>query len=255
MNQRLKPLGMHGGHFNVKDGDKFKAALKLLRESLFDGGATLFEADNLITWNRNLSFLRDDFFIDIIKRPGASVLEKSIVWRSYILLYFAEIAAGADGDFVELGCHEGTTADLITRRLDLGSLGKKLVLYDLFEWKPGDGHTHLPELDDPDMHKKVVARFSDRPFVHVIKGRVPDSLAEGFPEKIAFAHIDMNHPTPEAGALEAVLPRLSKGGAVVFDDYGWWHYSSQKIALDPIAAAHGLKILELPTGQGLLLSP
>jgi predicted O-methyltransferase YrrM len=105
------------------------------------------------------------------------------------------------------------------------------------------------------MHAKVVERFADRPFVKVIKGSVPESFTGGFPDRIAFAHIDMNHPAPEAGALSAVLPRLSKGGIVVFDDYGWWGYGDQKIALDPIAAAHGLKILELPTGQAILIKP
>ena len=63
----------------------------------------------------------------------------------------------------------------------------------------------------------------------------------------------MNHLAPETGALKEVLPRLQKGGVVVFDDYGWWGYSAQKIDLDPIAAAHELEILKLQTGQGILL--
>ena len=79
------------------------------------------------------------------------------------------------------------------------------------------------------------------------------SPREGFPDSIAFCHIDMNHPAPEAGALREVLPRLSKGGAIIFDDYGWWWYSAQKRALDPIARSLGQEILELPTGQGLLI--
>ena len=63
-----------------------------------------------------------------------------------------------------------------------------------------------------------------------------------------------NDPAPESGALIKVLPRLSKGGIIVLDDYGWWGYSSQKRVLDPIASDYGLSILELPTGQGLILN-
>ena len=63
----------------------------------------------------------------------------------------------------------------------------------------------------------------------------------------------MNYPAPESAALQVVLPRLSQGGFIVFDDYGWWGYSAQKRVLDPIAATHGFSILELPTGQGLLM--
>ena len=63
----------------------------------------------------------------------------------------------------------------------------------------------------------------------------------------------MNQPAPEAGALQAVLPKLNKGGIITFDDYGWWGYSSQKAALDPMIQSFGQEILELPTGQALLI--
>ncbi|MED5529215.1 MAG: class I SAM-dependent methyltransferase, partial [Pseudomonadota bacterium] len=67
--------------------------------------------------------------------------------------------------------------------------------------------------------------------------------------------IDMNHPIAESKALEIILPKLSNGGVIIFDDYGWFTYSAQKSALDPIASTHDLEILELPTGQGLLIKP
>ena len=70
---------------------------------------------------------------------------------------------------------------------------------------------------------------------------------------MAFAHIDMNHPDPEVASLEKVLPRLSKGGVIIFDDYGWWGYSAQKKALDEVATRNEQNILEIPTGQGILI--
>jgi hypothetical protein len=123
----------------------------------------------------------------------------------------------------------------------------------LFEWNKGDEHTRMQGHNNETMYRDVKARFADYPYVKIIKGSVPQSFSEGFPEQIAFAHIDMNHPAAEAGALERVLPKLSSGGVIVFDDYGWWAYSAQKIALDPIAKSNGCKILELPTGQALLM--
>ena len=103
------------------------------------------------------------------------------------------------------------------------------------------------------MHEEVLERLADQPWVSVIKGSVPESFSQGFPERIALAHIYMNHPAHEAVALNKILPCLSPGGCIVFDNYGWWFYSSQKKVLDPIADQHNLSILELPTGQGLLL--
>ena len=251
--EMLQPLSFTGEQFNIADVEKFKLAMALLRESLFDKGATMFAADNLITWNRNLSFFRDDFFLDILKSNDSTSVEKSTLWRLYILLYFAEIASNAEGDFVELGCHTGHTAEKILKKIDFLKLNKKYYLYDLFEWNEGDGHTRMPGHKNETMYQDVKARFADCPFVKIIKGSVPQSLSEGFPKKIAFAHLDMNHPAPEAGALERVLPKLSRGGAVIFDDYGWWGYSAQKIALDPIIKSNGFKVLELPTGQALLM--
>jgi len=254
--QNIEPKNFSGTMFNVTDPNKFQQGITLLRDSLSDGAkASLFASDNIITWNKNLSFLRDDFFAQILNDDQTTPIEKGVIWRTYILVYFAEIASRIEGDFAEFGCHTGSTAANILKKIDFAALGKKYYLYDLFEWKEGDEHTHMPGHDQADMYGKVVSRFEPYPFVKVFKGSVPDSFSQGFPEgKIAFAHIDMNHPVPEAAALERVLPRLAKGGIIIFDDYGWWIYSGQKMALDPIIAAHGFKVLELPTGQALLMN-
>ncbi len=162
-----------------------------------------------------------------------------------MLLYFAKFADQTKGDFIELGFHTGYTAHQIVKKLDLAALGKKYYLYDLFEWKEGDQHTLLDGHKNPNMYEDVLYLFSDYPFVEIIKGSIPESFSQAFPDHISFCHIDMNHPAPETGALKEVLPRLQRGGVVVFDDYGWWGYSAQKIGLDPIAVAHGLDILDL----------
>jgi len=248
---QIEPKQLFGQSFNITDAPKFNLALQLLREST--SGVPMFASDNLITWNRNLSFLREDYFSAMLTSGDADAVEKSCVWRLYILLNLAKSCLGLEGDYVELGCHKGTSAKRLTEYMDLESVDKQYWLYDLFQWNPGDEHTHMPGHDNPRMYEDVVQRFEDKPWVKIIRGSVPESFEQGFPDSIAFAHIDMNHPDPESSALREVLPRLSDGGIVVFDDYGWWGYSAQKRALDPIASEHGLSILELPTGQGLLL--
>lgn len=250
----LKPESMQAGHFNVVDSEKFYRGIELIRESLFDNGATLFSSDNLITWNKNYSFLRDKFFIDILHNPQYTLMDKSIIWRTYILLYFAERALRVPGDFMELGCYLGYTAQQVINRLSFANLNRLYYLYDLFTWKEGDEHTKHVAHDDPKMFEGVEARFSSYDFVRLIRGAVPESFDQGFPDQIAFAHIDMNHPVPEAGALRAILPRLSPGGIIILDDYGWWGYSTQKEILDTILEEHGVMVLELPTGQGLVMN-
>lgn len=254
--KKLDARGLSGAHFGIKDPEKFNRAITLLKESLVEGASTtLFSADNLITWNRNLSFLRKDFYLELINSETASAVEKTIIWRTYILLYFCNLAINTEGDFMELGCYKGSTASQVIKTIDFKKENRHYYLYDLFSWKEGDEHSHFTGHDDPRMYENVSEKFSMFPFVKVIKGSVPNSFIKGVPEKVAFAHIDMNHPAPESEALEIILPKLSNGGVIVFDDYGWWGYSAQKIALDPIATKHGLEILELPTGQGLMIKP
>jgi len=96
-------------------------------------------------------------------------------------------------------------------------------------------------------------RFRDKDYVFVTKGIVPDVLHEIAPERVAFLHVDLNSPRAEALAIEMLLDRVAPGGIVIFDDYGWKHFQNHKQALDRFMAERGQVIMELPTGQGLMI--
>lgn len=96
-------------------------------------------------------------------------------------------------------------------------------------------------------------RFQSYPNVRIIRGVVPDSFAAAVPDRIAYCHIDLNSPAAEVGALDVLFDRVVSGGMVVFDDYGWLPFAKQKAAEDAFAERRGYDILELPTGQGLLV--
>ena len=89
--------------------------------------------------------------------------------------------------------------------------------------------------------------------VIVTQGKVPQVLAEAAPDQVAFLHIDMNNAEAERGALEVLFGRVVAGGIIVLDDYGWSGYRAQKDSADDFMRLHGLTILELPTGQGLVV--
>jgi hypothetical protein len=67
--------------------------------------------------------------------------------------------------------------------------------------------------------------------------------------------IDLNIVEPEIAAIEHFWPLLSSGAPVVLDDYGFEHHAIQREGMDRFAKAQGVKILTLPTGQGLILKP
>ena len=82
---------------------------------------------------------------------------------------------------------------------------------------------------------------------------MPESFALASPQKIAFLHVDLNSPAAEKAALEVLFDRVVTGGYVVFDDYGWFAARKQKEAIDAFFAPRGYSVLELPTGQGLVI--
>jgi hypothetical protein len=65
----------------------------------------------------------------------------------------------------------------------------------------------------------------------------------------------MNNTAPEIAAAEYFWDRVTKGGIIVLDDYGWRKHIHQKIAFDRFADEREVKVLSLPTGQGLIFKP
>ena len=156
------------------------------------------------------------------------------------------------GDVLELGVLAGDTACYLSQKFSESFKNRKYYLIDLFNWKQGDAHIEIKKLLQPDLFQEVLDRFKVYDFVEVIQGNAVKILPTLNLNDISFAHIDMNNAEPESYCLEYLTPRMSKGGCIVLDDYGWWGYSEQKVALDKIADKYNLDILELPTGQGVI---
>jgi len=98
-----------------------------------------------------------------------------------------------------------------------------------------------------------VQTFAAFPGVEIVKGIVPDTLDQVTSDAICYLSLDMNNTAPEIAAAQHFWDRLVSGGMIVLDDYGWRKQINQKIAFDQFAEAHGIKILSLPTGQGLII--
>lgn len=211
-----------------------------------------FAGDNMIVWCRNLSFLDDRALMNSVAKNGETFIERAIVWRTAVLVWAARNGLRRSGDFVECGTYKGTTAREICDAIDIKSTKKKFWLYDVFDWSEQDKHHYLEGLD-ADLHAKVMRRFADLECVRIIKGYVPESFAQGIPTEISLLHLDMNNAPAEIGALETLWDRVVPGGTVVLDDYGWVQYRPQKLAEDEFFARRGYSVLELPTGQGIVL--
>jgi hypothetical protein len=101
----------------------------------------------------------------------------------------------------------------------------------------------------------VRVRFGRFPFVNIVPGAVPDTLDSAKVDKVALLSLDMNCAAPEVAAARHFWPKMSPGGMIVLDDYGFTVHVEQRRAFDSFAAEQGVPLLALPTGQGLILKP
>ena len=235
----LPPRVFKGLHALVRDQAAFDEGMAIIRQSLVPG-SSFYHGDDMIAWGRNMSFL-DEMPAD------TSRADVRIAWRTYVIINLARRCARLDGDLMEIGCYRGDTSARVLDAVDL--TGKRYWLYDLFGHE-GAGAKVKDDASRATMESRVRARFQGAP-VNVVAGTVPQTLQESGPDRVCFAHIDLNNAVPEVEALAWVLPRMSPGGAIVFDDYGWQGLSDQKIAIDRYLTDR--QVIELPTGQGLLL--
>jgi O-methyltransferase len=244
----------------------------VLSETVARHHHSLFWGDRLLTLDKAAAFRNDPRFTAAMRAvssdTGATQYASpdGISWRLHTLVWAARTALHTPGDFVECGVYKGDMSWVITELVDLASAKRSFYLYDTFEgfapqYSSEDDFPLAPQFfhiadrgyNVPHLYDSVRERFSKKSYVKVIKGVVPDIILEISPDQIAFMHIDMNSAAPEVGALELLFERVSPGGMVIFDDYGWFLHKKQKDAEDGFMADRGQEILELPTGQGLLI--
>jgi len=236
------------------DADKLFLRYAIARFQKIFGN--VFAGDNVMLFQRSLGYRRNKKFVNAFNANAFTAQEKSLELRLNILTWAAEHALHVEGDFVECGVWKGFCSAVITDYLDFKQITKTYYLYDTFEGIPEEYDTekhNSPLLSEPGLYENVIERFRKHPNVRVIKGIVPQSFEQAVPEKVAFLHLDMNSSKSEIEALEGLFEKVSSGGIVVFDDYGWTGYSAQQLAEDEFMRKRGHRILELPTGQGLLI--
>jgi hypothetical protein len=210
-----------------------------------------FLGDNLFTWGRNNSALEDPAFQEAWRNNIQSQSDRAIVWRRYILATTACHCVHLDGDFVECGVNAGTGIKTVMDYLGGQAFPKTFWGYDTYDYHPTASHNM--EGQSEGQFERVQKRFTGYPQVRLIKGMIPDSFAQGSPDKVAFLHIDLNNAAGEIAALEQLFDRVVPGGTVILDDYEWSAYRNQKREEDPWFQARNYRVIPLPTGQGMLI--
>jgi hypothetical protein len=224
-----------------------------------------YSHDLLYTYH-NADFLRESLFAKAYalgKKTDKDLLLKDydIEWRVHVLCWAASNAIKLQGDFVDCGVHTGIYARAVIHYTNFKKTKKKYYLLDTFNGLD-EKYSTTEELKRNnkmgynkrgDIYAEVCETFKDFN-VRVIKGAVPTTLPLVKSKKIAYLSIDMNCVKPEFDALNFFWDKMVKGGVIILDDYGYANSTNdQKKAHDAFALSKGIKILTLPTCQGLII--
>ena len=219
-----------------------------------------FFGDNMVALCRTMSFAHDSKFMSAFHGNERDSLDKAKIWRLHTYCWAGRSALAIPGDFVECGVFEGLYSAVLLEYLGFEDVAKTMFLFDTFSGLSDDYSTAQERslvggayTDRVDWFERVAARFERYANVTVTRGIVPDVLDDSTPSAIALLHLDMNAAAAEVGALDVLFDRVSGGGFILMDDYGRIENKELHVGLRDWMSAKGHPILELPTGQGLVV--
>ena len=134
--------------------------------------------------------------------------------------------------------------------------GRSMHLFDSFEGLPepsivDGGYWHAGDLAcSEDIARGNLACFGD---IEFYRGWIPSRFPDVADRRFCFVHIDVDLYRPTHESLEFFFPRLYPGGMLVCDDYGFDSCPGARRALDDFFADRRVRIIHLPTGQGVII--
>lgn len=238
--------------YAIHDFPKFFGGMQSIIDSLAVRQG-IYTGDNIFTYNRNLSFLDDTKLMDAHTKHATTDAERAILWRLAVIIWGIRNGLKREGDFVDCACGSGFIARVACDAINFADISdRRFFLFDSFE-----SGANLPDQAKPEMAKKlfaeVKARFADTPRVSVTLGLSPDILKAALPGKIAFLHLRVETAEAEIDVLNALFDRVVPGALIVLDNYGWLSARAHRLSEETWFAKQGYHVIELPTGQGLVI--
>jgi hypothetical protein len=159
------------------------------------------------------------------------------------------VTNGIPGEIVECGTARGGSAALMGLTLRQLHSGRGLCVFDAFDGSPapteGDpdwaiarsyvGRCH-GELEDV---RSLFARLGILGASRLVKGLFQDTLPQSEISQIALLHLDGDWYESIRCCLESLYHRVSPGGIIQIDDYGYW--AGARRAVDEFMQKEGIE--------------
>ena len=177
--------------------------------------------------------------------------------RRFAVLQLARLVAGVPGDTAECGVFRGAGSRLILAATAIGPGGpREHHVFDSFEGlsEPGSEDGAYWRRGDLSCSLDAVRRnLADHPGVRYHPGWIPEKFAEVADRRFAFVHVDVDLHEPTRDSIAFFYPRLSPGGILVCDDYGFTTCPGATRAADELLAGRPERFVSLPDGGGFLV--
>jgi hypothetical protein len=170
--------------------------------------------------------------------------------RKWTLDQLLKLVRRVEGDTAECGTWKGGSSWLLARA------GRTHHAFDSFEGlsQPGAGDgTHFRKGELAVSEEEFRRRLSDFPGVKTYKGWIPSRFAEVAERRFCFIHVDVDLEQPTADSVAFFYPRLNRGGILLLDDYGFAICPGARRAVDDFFRDKPEAVIELPTGQGVVI--
>ena len=198
------------------------------------------------------------------RQASVSIEVAQLRWRHFIVYWPATVASkipdGNARNFVEMGICDGLTAWYASRARQNFECGRKFFLYDaregmrndLLTESEGESASSYSYLDNENTRKNLNLCGSEQ-FVFV-KGYIQESFVQsGNIKQIAWIHLDLNSSMPTIASLDFFWDYLLPEGVVLLNDFALPGYENTKMEVEKWCQARDLDILQLPTGQALII--
>ncbi len=135
---------------------------------------------------------------------------------------------GIEGDFVECGTYKGGTAAALALEL---AQNRHLWLYDSFEGMPETTEKDGMEAGQwvgqcvaaqADLERALAIVEAPQDRYTIRPGWFSETFQQPLPDRIALLHCDADWYDSVTIVLETLYDRIVEGGAIVFDDFGYW---------------------------------
>lgn len=175
--------------------------------------------------------------------------------RRWMLSQLLRLISSVPGNTAECGVFEGSSSWLICSGVQ--RKGRTHHLFDSFQGlsAPAEKDGGYWQQGDLAAGEEVVAAklasFKDMIVFH--KGWIPDRFTDVADEQFAFVHVDVDLRQPTFDSIEFFYQRLSPGGILLCDDYGFTSCPGATEAADSFLADKPEKMIALDAGGGFFI--